>query len=86
MARRKKTSTADDLLELVAVVLPRWASVLLALVSYFVLHNISSHSVVACMQPGQMGAMGPPSIWRSLATAGQYFVPFIWLLGSVISD
>jgi len=39
MARRKKTSTADDLLELVAVVLPRWASVLLALVSYFVLHN-----------------------------------------------
>ena len=46
MARRKRTRTADDLLELVAI-LPWWAGVLLALVSYFVLHTIASQAVVA---------------------------------------
>lgn len=84
MARRKKSSTADDLLELVAM-LPWWAGVLLALVSYFVLHNIASQPVVAPTQPGQMGAMVTQSIWKSLATAGQYLVPFICLLGAVTS-
>ena len=76
MARRKKTSTADDLLELVAM-LPWWAGVLLALVSYFVLHSIASQPVVAPTQPGQMGAMAAQSLWKSLATVGQYFIPFI---------
>jgi restriction system protein len=85
MARRKKTSTADDLLELVAM-LPWWAGVLLALVSYFVLHNIASQPVVAPTQPGQMGAMVTQSIWKSLATVGQYFVPFICLLGAATSS
>ncbi|MDO9031988.1 MAG: restriction endonuclease [Hydrogenophaga sp.] len=84
MARRKKTSTADELLELVAM-LPWWAGVLLALVSYFVLHNIASQPVVAPTQPGQMGAMVTQSIWKSLATAGQYLLPFICLLGAATS-
>ena len=84
MARRKKTSTADDLLELVAI-LPWWAGVLLALVNYFVLHSIASQPVVALTQPVQMGAMAAQSIWKSLATVGQYFVPFICLLGAVTS-
>lgn len=84
MARRKKTSTADDLLELVAM-LPWWAGVLLALLSYFVLHNIASQPVMAPTQPGQMGAMVTHSIWRSLAAAGQYILPFICLLGAVTS-
>ena len=84
MARRKKTSTADELLEPVAM-LPWWAGVLLALVSYFVLHSIASQPVVAPTQPGQMGAMVTQSIWKSLATVGQYFVPFICLLGAATS-
>lgn len=84
MARRKRTSTADDLLELVAM-LPWWAGMLLAVVSYFVLHNIASQPVVAPTQPGQMGAMVTQSIWKSLATVGQYIVPFICLLGAVTS-
>lgn len=84
MVRRKQTSTADDLLELVAM-LPWWVGVLLAMVSYFVLHNIASQPVVAPTQPGQMGAMVTESIWKSLATVGQYVVPFICLLGGVTS-
>lgn len=81
MSRRKRNSTADDLLELVAM-LPWWAGVLLALVSYIVLHNIGSQPIVASAQSGQMGAMVTQSIWKSLATVGQYFVPFICLLGA----
>jgi restriction system protein len=84
MARRKKASTADDLLELVAM-LPWWAGVLLALVSYFVLHNIASQPVVASAQPGQIGAMVTQSLWKSLASVGQYFVPFICLVGAITS-
>jgi restriction system protein len=84
MARRKKASTADDMLELVAM-LPWWAGVLLAVGSYFVLHSIASQPVVAPTQPGQMGAMVTQSIWKSLATAGQYLLPFICLLGAVTS-
>ena len=84
MARRKRTSTADDLLELVAM-LPWWAGLLLAMVSYFVLHNIASQPVVAPTQSGQTGAMVTQSIWKSLATIGQYFVPFICVLGAITS-
>lgn len=84
MARRKRTSTADDLLELVAM-LPWWVGVLLAVVSYFVLQSIASQPVVAPTQPGQMGAMVKQSIWKSLATVGQYIVPFICVLGAVTS-
>jgi restriction system protein len=72
------------MLELVAM-LPWWAGVLLALVSYFVLHSIASQPVVAPTQPGQTGAMVTQSIWKSLATAGQYLLPFICLLGAVTS-
>lgn len=84
MARRKKTSTADELLELVAM-LPWWAGVLLALGSYFVLHTIASQPVVAPTQPSQMGTMFTQSIWKALATVGQYFLPFICLLGAATS-
>lgn len=84
MARRKKSSTADDLLELVAM-LPWWAGVLLALVSYFVLHNIASQPVVAPTRPGDMGAMVTQSLLKSLATVGQYLLPVICLVGAVTS-
>ena len=56
MARRKKTSPAEDLMDLVAM-LPWWAGVGLALVSYLLLHRVASQAVLAPALPGQMGAM-----------------------------
>jgi restriction system protein len=56
MARRRKTSPAEDLMDLVAM-LPWWAGVLLALVSYLLLHGVASQSIGAATQPGQMAAM-----------------------------
>lgn len=84
MARRKRTSTAEDLLEIVAM-LPWWAGVLLAVVSYWVLHNIASQPLAAPTQPGQMSAVMTQSIWKSLAAAGQYVIPLLCVLGAITS-
>ena len=84
MARRKKTSPADDLMELVAM-LPWWAGVALALVSYLLLHSVASQQVVAATQPGQMGAMVTQTVWKTLASFGQYLVPLICLAGAGMS-
>ena len=84
MARRKKTSPADDLMELVAM-LPWWAGVVLALVSYLLLHSVASQQVVAATQPGQMGAMVTQTLWKTLASFGQYIVPLICLAGAGMS-
>jgi restriction system protein len=68
---RKRTSAVEDLLDLVAL-LPWWADVLLALISYLLLHAIAAQPVVPASQPGQMGAMITQTLWRTLATFGQY--------------
>jgi restriction system protein len=80
MTRRKKNSTADDLLELVAM-LPWWAGVALAVVSYFLLHRVASQQGVAASQLGQLGAVMTQTIWKTLATFGQYIVPLLCLGG-----
>jgi restriction system protein len=80
MTRRKKNSTADDLLELVAM-LPWWAGVALAVVSYFLLHRVASQQGVAASQLGQLGAVMTQTIWKTLATFGQYILPLLCLGG-----
>lgn len=84
MARQKKTSPVDDLMELVAM-LPWWAGVAMALVSYLLLHRVASQEVVAATQPGQMGAMVTLTLWKTLAGFGQYIVPLICLAGAGMS-
>jgi restriction system protein len=56
MARRKKSSPADDLIELSAM-LPWWAGVALALLSYLLLHQIAAQPLTASAQPGPVGNM-----------------------------
>lgn len=80
MARRKKTRPADALLELVAM-LPWWAGVALALLSYLMLHSVASQSVAATTQAGQMDAMVIQTLWKTLASFGQYLLPLICLGG-----
>ncbi len=71
-------------MDLVAM-LPWWAGVGLALVSYLLLHGVASQSVVVATQPGQMGAMVTQTLWKSLASVGQYLVPIICLAGAGVS-
>jgi restriction system protein len=84
MARRKKTSPAEDLMDLVAM-LPWWVGVGAAAVSYLLLHGVASQSVVAATQPGQMGAMLTQTLWKTFANVGQYVLPIICLAGAGLS-
>lgn len=75
MARRRRKSVLDSLLELTSV-LPWWVGVGLAVVSYLLLH---AHAASAS------AATGYASVFRGLAIAGQYIVPAICLFGAASS-
>ena len=71
-------------MDLVAM-LPWWLGVMLALVSYLLLHSVASHQVVATAQPGQVGAMVTQTLWKTLAGVGQYILPILCLGGAGMS-
>lgn len=81
---RRKNSFADDVVELTSM-LPWWAGTLLAVVSYLWLHSIAVSEVVAATQLGQMGEAVRQSIFRTLATIGQYLLSFLFLVGAGLS-
>lgn len=83
MARRK-TSPAEDVMDLVAM-LPWWVGVLLAALAYFALHHVAMQPTTATVQPGQIGAMVTQTLWRKLASIGQYVLPVLCLAGSAMS-
>src|SRR6188472_3385264 len=84
MARRKKTSPAEDIMDLVAM-LPWWAGVTLGVISYMLLHGVASQAVVPTAQPGQMSAMVTQTLWKTLASIGQYVLPALCLAGAGMS-
>lgn len=77
----RKTSPAEDMVELVSL-LPWWAGLLLAVLSYAVLHHFAARSVVAPAVPGQVSHILTDTLWHVFAMAGQYFLPLICVLGS----
>lgn len=70
MARRKKSSPAEDLIEVLAL-LPWWAGVALALLSYLLLHKLAAQPIAVASQAGHMSAMVTQGLWKGLASAGQ---------------
>jgi restriction system protein len=84
MTRRKKTDPAEGLMDLVAM-LPWWAGVALAALLYLVLHRVASQEVVAAVKPSEMGAMVTQTLWKTLATFGQYLLPLICVAGAGMS-
>ncbi|WP_395026150.1 restriction endonuclease [Comamonas odontotermitis] len=85
MARRRKSSAAEDLLDLVAM-LPWWASVVLALVSYWSLHAIAIRPLpVLAPSAPKVGDLAYAAIVQGLASSGQYILPVICLAGALIS-
>ncbi|NML86471.1 restriction endonuclease [Polaromonas sp.] len=82
MARRKKTSPLDDMLSLITV-LPWWAGVALALISYVFLHQLAKPTQLLGLTPGQMTGVIVGSVVTTLAFAGPFIVPVICLLGAL---
>lgn len=81
MARRKKSSPAEDLMELVAL-MPWWAGCVLALVSYLLLHGVATKGAATSTQ---LGSMMTQSIFLAFASVGQYLLPLICLFGAALS-
>ncbi len=87
MARRKKTSPLDDILDLLAM-LPWWVCLLLAALSYTLLHRLATPLQAADFQ-GQggaiAGAMMQKAVIHGLASVGQYLVPLLCLAAAAMS-
>lgn len=83
MARRKDSVLAV-LLD-IAKMLPWWVDIAIAMVAFFWLHSIATSEIVALAQPGKMGAFVSGQLFKSLATVGQYLLPFVFLLGAALS-
>ncbi|MCF8185004.1 MAG: restriction endonuclease, partial [Polynucleobacter sp.] len=83
MARRKQ-SPAVDLLDVIAM-LPWWAGVALAVVTYAWLHQIAVSPAPTSGDVAKLGAVVAGQLTRSLALVGQYLLPFICLCGAAAS-
>lgn len=83
MARRKKSSPSENVIDLVAL-LPWYVGVILAVVAYVVLHRIAMAPLVAFKSGDVTGAM-VGGVGRGLASIGQYLLPILCLAGAAIS-
>jgi restriction system protein len=82
---RKKSSGVEDIVALIAI-LPWWAGVAVGLVGFLLLHRVAGAQVaVAATQPGQLSTVMTQSLWKGLATAGQFIVPIVCFAGAGIS-
>jgi restriction system protein len=84
MGRKRKQSGTEDLMDLVAM-LPWWAGVALALLSYAVLHKLSVAPKPAALQPGQVGEFVQRTMLAMFAFYGQFVIPAICLIGALVS-
>jgi restriction system protein len=84
MARRRKGGLAEDLLHIFSK-LPWWVGVVIAVVSYALLHRVAEQVVPLETQPGRVGAMAAQTIWKTLASVGQYLIPALALVGAGVS-
>jgi restriction system protein len=65
--------------------LPWWGGVAIAVVGYVGLHRIAAVAPVTTVQPGQITGLVAHPIVIGLASAGQYIVPLVGLIGAGIS-
>jgi restriction system protein len=83
MARRRQ-NLFEDLIEITSK-LPWWVGVVLAIASYVWLHSVASAEVAAVAQPGKMGELVTQTLFNTLASVGQYLLPFAFLVGAAMS-
>jgi pimeloyl-ACP methyl ester carboxylesterase len=66
MSRRHQPNAGQGLLSLVAM-LPWWAALALAVISYVLLHHVATQTSIPVPLPGQVGTSVAFSVWKSLA-------------------
>ncbi|ADE12658.1 restriction endonuclease [Sideroxydans lithotrophicus] len=84
MARKRQQGTFEDLID-IAAMLPWWAGVFIALISYFVLHHYATAEIVQPTSVAQLGANVSSQLGKMLATFGQYLIPLASIIGAGVS-
>lgn len=84
MGRKGKSSPAEDFI-VVASKLPYWAALVLAVISYFLLHAYATQPANIVVAPGQIGNAMIPLVLKGLATAGQYAMPILFVAAAILS-
>lgn len=81
---RKKQSPFEDVIEITSK-LPWWVGVLLAIISYFLLHAYAVQEIVNPASSQNLNQAMTNGLFRTLAQFGQYVLPSAFFLGSGIS-
>lgn len=84
MPKRRRQSGIEDLFELAAI-LPWWAGLIIAALSYVLLHPLTEMPIPQATSPGDMAGPLLAQMIRTGATIGQYVLPPIFLFGAVAS-
>lgn len=84
MARRRKTSTFEDLIS-IASRLPWWLSLMLALLSWYWLHDYAISTPPSLMDSSQFSDHLTDAAFRGWAMAFQYIIPAAFVLGAMAS-
>jgi restriction system protein len=81
---RRKQNPVEDLIAITSK-LPWWVGVVLAIAAYVWLQSVASAEVTAVAQPGKMGELVSHTLFKTLASVGQYLLPFAFLVGAAMS-
>ncbi|MBC7285661.1 MULTISPECIES: restriction endonuclease [Pseudomonadota] len=84
MARRRKQSPFEDLIDLAAL-MPWWITLPLALIAYLWLNSIVTSPIPAPANPPDLGSHMSGMMLRGLAVPAQYFVPAALVFGAIAS-
>jgi restriction system protein len=84
MARRKKSSFADDVIDLTAM-LSWYVGVAAAALTYLFLHSVAAAPVPTVTKAADMSGVMIGAVWRGLANLAQYVVPLLCLAGAGVS-
>lgn len=84
MARRKKSSPLEDLMGLVAL-LPWWAGLALAVLSYWMLQSYANAPLPAAKTGSDIVGFVSSSAGKGLASIGQYLLPLVCTIGALLS-
>lgn len=82
MARRRKTNAFEDLI-FIASRLPWWASLLIALGAWLLLHPYAISKPPTAVNPQQLADALTGQVWRSFALIFQYLIPAAFVLGAI---
>lgn len=81
---RKRSSLAEDLMNITSN-LPWWVGVLLAILSYLILHQFADLSVKSTVAPNEMGSFVIRQLMKTFAFFGQFILPVIFMVGTFAS-